>query len=331
MAAPNFRTGMEASEAAAARSSFARTEFLSIEDGKHADLRFITDHNQVITVNQHNNCSTRHAPEGYSGKWPQKMSGVCRMDQNEGVRVFPDFPDCFLCNQHAETGDKDFKATARGWGLAVVRKVKMENGRAVGMEDEMVEIENDGKKFLIPKIVICNFSWQNFWSGLSAITQLHQTWLDRDIRVVRKGTGLDTDYNFAAMDPVDAETGSGTTVTTRFDLRNGDHLARYSGQFAASGTPFPNIGEIVFERANDDFYARFFDTRMAQPVDQKGGETKGGGAETSKPADSGPSQADLAAMAARVAGHPVEPAAAAPTEAPAEATTAEAPGVPSFG
>lgn len=316
MSSFNFRTGMEAAEEAAARTAFNRTEFLSIEDGKSVDVRFLTDHNQVITVNQHNNIQTRTAPDGYQGKWPQKMSAVCRMDENEGKRVFPQFEDCFLCIQHANATEEKIKGILkpkpRGWGLAVIRKVAYVDGRAVGMEDEMVEVEIDGKKVMQPKVVIVNFSWNNFWSGLSGITDLHKTWLDRDIRIIRKGSDLDTDYNFAAMDPVDFETGSGIEVKERFDLRKPEHRERYSMA--------PDLGEIVYERATDEFYDRFFDTRHPQPKQEGQQSASSGGGETSKPPSNEPSQADLDAMAARVAGQ----------QAPAPSEGGEM-AVPSFG
>ena len=291
MTVPAFRVGADEAEKAAARSNFARTDFMSIPDGDHLISRWITDHNQLITVKQHNSVPTRPAPKGYTGQWPQKMGAVCRND----AAFAGMFHDCSICNQYAETGDKNLAPKDRSWGLAVARKQRMENGRVAGLDDEMIEIERDGKKIMIPKIIVANFSWHNFWSGLSTITQMHGTWLSRDQRISRKGVELSTTYSFAAVDACNLSGGPLKPGEEAFDLRNPEHMARYAEHM-------PVLGEFVLARANDEFFARFFDTRMEQPTDNASVPT--GGDVVEKPGQGEPSAADMAALAARVQGHP---------------------------
>lgn len=330
---PDFTQGTEEAEKVSSKGGFARTEFLSIEDGKSVDIRFLTDHFQLITVDQHGNVPTRPAPEGYTGKWPQRMGAVCRLAVNDrGKRVFPEYEDCFLCMERARTGDdKTYKATPRSWSLAVLREVVMEGGRQVGMRDVMHEIEVEGQgKIVVPKIVVLNYAWGNFFSGLSTIQQLSSqrapdtngTWLDRDIRVMRKGEGLKTDYSFGPHEAIGKPGADGVcrapqSLEDVHDLRDPAVIAKYLEHMPGVGaTAHERLISIVSERAANDFFDRFFDTRHAQPKSGSANEADAQ-QQVSKPAQDEPSADALEAMAARVAGH------SAPSAEPM-------PGMPSF-
>lgn len=303
--AANFTVGMEGAEKAAARTAFPRTDYLSIEDGKFVIIRFLTEHNGLLTVHQHNNVPTRTAPSDYpkDRKWPQAMTGVCRESINiNGDRVFPDFPDCAICVKYRETGEKRLKPQPRSWALAIIREEIMREGKGVGLRDVMREVEIEGKKISQPKIDVLNFAHGNFWSGLSTITSMHGTWLSRDIRIGRKGTELDTTYSFAAYEAMGingmaVSVEPTTTDNPVFDLREPEQMAKYM-EFA------PNLGELVTERASDDYFARFFDERVPQPKFDGGNDRSDEGG-TVKPQDE-PDDEQLAALAARVQGHPVE-------------------------
>ncbi len=183
-----FRSGIEAAAEAAARSSFHKVSFLTIEDGKYVNLRFLTDEREWLTVDQHNMVPTRPAPEGQSEKWPDKMAAVCRNEPGfEGA-----FPDCYICD-HVQIQGKPAKRQPRVWGLAVIRKEVFQDGRIIGLEDETDEVEiEDGTKVVVPKIVVINQAHTMFWENFTGTVQMHGTVLDRDFRVSRRGKELET-------------------------------------------------------------------------------------------------------------------------------------------
>lgn len=305
MPTPQFRTGIEESEKASARTQFIRTGYMKIEEDQSVSCRPLTDYDRMITVLQHNNAPTRAKPENHEGKWPQVMPAVCRAD-----KAFRDmYSDCFLDIEYERTGDKRaYKPSSRSWGLAVIRKKVMEDGKFVGFADETVEITDaDKKKIIIPKIVTVNYSYVNFWSNWSAFKEMYGTWLDRDVFVKRTGKELDSDYPAAQYEPVGIDsmriTEPGAEV---LDMRKMEHAKKYIEALGLDPSKFENPGDAFFsalmilvaERASDEFYARFFDTRVAQPASSVVPTDA-----HEKPVDSGPSEDALAEMAARVSGH----------------------------
>lgn len=321
MPAPNFRMGTEEAEKASARTQFIRTGYLSIDEGQSAIVRLLTDHNNLVTVQQHNNAPTRPKPANHNGKWPQSMPAVCRADK--AFREF-DYPDCFLDVMYEKTGSKrDYKPTSRSWGLAVVRKKIMREGKFVGFEDEMVEIvDADKNKVKIPRIVTLNYSWLNFWNNFNAMKETQGTWLSNDVLITRSGKEVDTTYSVAPYPQVgldglqlantESKDEDGNVIA--FDPRNMDHAAKYitaigldPKQFQTPGEAFKTaLGTLVAERASDEFYARFFDTRVEQPESSVVPADH-----VDKPADDMPSEEALQAMAARVGAHPTPEAPAA--------------------
>lgn len=289
-----FRTGAAAAEEAAARTSFHKTEFLTIEDGHYINLRFLTDERDWITVDQHNMIPTRPAPEGQTDKWPAKMAAVCRMEQGFGG----EFSDCFICD-HVQINGKPAKRQQRTWGLAVVREEVYENGRIVGLKDATEEVEIDGVKKTVPKIVVINQAWSMFWANFSGYIQMHGTVLDRDFRISRKGKELDTTYSVAPFDPINV-TENGQQV--RWDLREERFMAPYK-------EVAPNLIEIIKSRASDEFYALFFDVRVPQPKRESssGGDSNQAQAPAA-PSNDAPSPAELAALAARAESYGPSPA-----------------------
>lgn len=305
MPGPQFRMGTEEAEKASARTSFIRTGYLKIEEDQSAFVRLLTDHDKLVTVLQHNAAPTRAKPENHTGKWPQTMPGVCRNDKAFAGM----YPDCFLDLEWERTGnDRAFKPKSRSWGLGIVRKKRMVEGRHIGFEDEMIEIvDSDKQKIMIPRIVTMNFSWVNFWNNFAALKEIHGTWLDRDVLIKRTGKELDSDYSVAQGDPVGLDGLKATDANPAFDPRIMEHAAPYitaigldPKDFESSADAFRQaLGTLVAERATDEFYDRFFDTRHAQPVSSVVPADV-----HEKPADDGPSESALAEMAARVGQHP---------------------------
>lgn len=317
-----FRRGaQEAQEASKAGAQFARTHYFQIDDGKSEILRLLTDHDAWIVVDQHQNVPTRSKPSDYpdDSKWPDKMPAVCRKDKAfEGM-----YADCFIC-EHVVGTNGVKRPGARTWALAVLREEVRENGQVVGYRDKTREVAvmgEDGKPTKETKtekaIVVVNMGYKNFFAALAGFGAHYHTVLDRDYLVKRSGTGTDTTYNIIPMDPIAMADGG------VFDVRRPEVMARYGD--------LPDLGEIVTERSSDEYYARFFDTRVAQPATKQNDSDKSTGTPASPPtsAASEPGREALEAMALRVKGYASTPATpAAPDSAAPDNDTPASPETP---
>lgn len=329
----NFRSGAEAAEQAAHRTSFNRLGFFSLKEGESAFVRMLSGHEEgkgFITVAQHGNSPTRDAPKDFKGNWPAKMSATCRNDPAFGDT----YEDCWLCEQWKKTGDdRSFKPGTRCWALGVIRVPKMVDGRQVGMVDATVEIERDDKKIIVPEVVLMNFAWNNFFVNMANTYSMNGTWCDRDHYIQRKGTGTDTDYPISAQQPC-AEDGTPYDIALAkheanpeafphpgvvFDTRIAAHAGPYLYALGVTpedlATKYGNdpqrafqaeISKVVVDRSSNEYYARFFDTRMEQPSNkpkEDGGVAQANGA-TPPPVASAPqpNNDELAELAARVQG-----------------------------
>lgn len=293
----NFRTGADAAQEAAKFSggNWQRTNWFSIEDGEAITLRFLTDHDQWITVDQHNNIKTKGAPADFKGdKWPERMYGVCRRDP-----AFS-FGECYICDFLVD-GKAVKKPSARQWALACIREEVLGDGseemggpekkgqrigfkdatrtvtrRKEGSKDETEEVEEKA-------IVVVNQGWKNFFSTLQGYAGMNGTVLDRDYYIKRSGKGTDTTYAIMPFPPVEG-----------FDVRNPDVRKRYESDL--------DLGAVVTDKASDEFYARFFDPRVTASSEGKV-ESTGQAAEVAKPSNDVDEEEKLAAMAARVTGY----------------------------
>ena len=313
----NFRRGAEAAKEASKGANFARTQFFSLDDGKSEILRFLTDKDDWIVVDQHQMIPTKKQPADYpkDAKWPEKMGAVCRKDP-----AFS-YGECYIDDFLVGTGEgkaKVKKPGARSWALACLREEVMEDGKVVGLRDKTREVtipEKDGQpeKTVTEKaIVVVNMGYKNFFAILEGFAGRYGTVLDRDYWIKRSGSDTDTTYQIVPMDPI--ETGDG-----RFDLREPQFMQRYQSDLV--------LEEVVSERADDHFYARFFDPRFT--VIEDGKVVPVDSAEAKKAAEKQPEapsgdvdEARLSALASRVKGYTGGDGAAAET-APAAPETAE--------
>jgi hypothetical protein len=330
---PAFRTGAEEAKAASKGASFARTHYLSLDENEEVVVRPITDGHRIITVLQHQMVPTKKAPKD-AENWPEKMGAVCRYDPAfDGV-----YADCFIddngLERNPKTG-KPRKPAARNWMLACVREPVKEGGKIMGYRNkkrEVAQIGKDGKptgeNTEELDIVVINLGHRNFTGTLLGFAGLYDTLLDRDYWIKREGTELDTVYRIAPLDPIevdiiDPETGEPTGEVDILDLRDPQYMARYG--FRDEDEAFEALAKIVEERASDEFYARFFDTRVK--VDEEGKVSEASAAEQKAAATSAPSNdADpnqLEELRKRVRGYNPE-AAAAGQEAEAEEGEVEA-------
>lgn len=280
-----FREGAEAAGEAAKGAQFDKVDYFGIEDGEQAIIRFLHDwmternpdgsvkyphlahpsfptSTSWIVVNQHSSVPTKGAPQGYQGNWPRNMGATCRKDEAFGGA----FPDCFICEQMRKPDGKPYPASGRSWALACLREEVRENGAIVGYKDKVKEVavvgpdgKPTGETVLKKAIVIVNMGWKNFFSALEGFGKVYGTVLDRDYIVIRKGSDLTTDYQIVALDPIPMQDGS------RFDVRNPEHHARYANEI--------DIPAMIAERASDEFFGKFFDTRVTWTQPTKDGES----------------------------------------------------------
>lgn len=283
----NFRTGGNAAEAAEDENAkIARSrrglapEFFSInEDGGQKILRILTDDPEVILVDQHSYVPTKAAPKGVDN-WPSSMTSVCRHDAAFGEVREPNgtlvraaiFGDCYICdNKIKNRFGKTANPQIRIWALAVERELVFGDGTEalggpaaqgtiVGIQDKIDEIEQldgegkpTGVTLRFPKIIVINMPVKNFWAHFRQMYGLHKTLTDRDYIVTRRGDGTSTEYEVSPIDPNGLKPG-----TPGWD--------RYTQALADRKI---DLGEIVFDKASDVYYARFFNPALDVSEDGK--------------------------------------------------------------
>lgn len=334
------RSGGEAAEKRAAErqnSTFKKVRYFSQEDGERTYARFLTDSQEWQEVRQHSFVPTRPLPADTDQKtrdrWPAKMGSTCRKD-----KAFGDyFPDCFIDLHIKKPDGKAHFASPRQWALCVLReevkgtaemvaegKITQDKvGKRLGFRDKTIEIEDtdkDGKpngdKTTVRDIRVVNMGFKNFFAALQGSWAVFDTVLDRDYAITRVGTGTDTDYRIVNLDP-----------TPGYDCRDKETLQKYADvleikvvhpKFADDGTEDTSrwildpkfITDLWVEKATDEFYARFFDTRVPFPSKGSKDSDTAPAAQQEKPSgDAGPSADEasnaerLAAMRAKVSGY----------------------------
>ncbi len=298
--APAFRKGAEASQEASKGGNFARTQYWGLEDGKACILRFLTDHDEWIVVDQHQMIPTKPKPADFEGNnWPEKMGCVCRSDPAfAGI-----YSECYVCDFIVD-GKKIKKPSARTYALACLREEVIEDGVVVGIKDSTREVvipAKDGqpeKKVVEKAIVVVNQGYKNFFSALKGFAGHYQTVLDRDYYIKREGNGTDTDYTIIPLDPIVID-----EKGTKLDLRVLEFMARYENDI--------DLGQIVGDKASDEYFARFFDPRFT--ANKEGVVSQTGAAPEPKPQNDVDAE-KLAALAGRIKGYDGQPTApAAPT------------------
>jgi len=292
------RTGTKGAEGApkSSSSSFQRLDYLSIEDGTSKDVRFLIDAEDLVldhktnmfvpvppdfseqqreelraktppeeylagyrTFGLHIMAPTRPMPADYQGKWPAKITAVCRHD----ISYRSLYNDCYICENYTEDG-KPFPVKDRTWSLAVLRQMKVSGSTRV-MEDVMEEVtERDANGVetvrMAPKIVIVQQANMNFWTTFSSLLGMYGTLLSRDFRIKRDGSGLSTKYSPAPFDESPDPLGE----FDKFDLRNPVIRARYT---------IPDLNRLILDRSTDSFYGMWFDESKPHAVRSSKGDS----------------------------------------------------------
>lgn len=249
----SFSRGGDAAEAGMKTGgSFSREVFFQLEDGEGCYIRFITDEPQWISVDQYAFLPTKPAPDGWTGGWPKHMSAVSRADKNDqGDFTFAPlgYTDDFIADHMRDDKGKPYRPSKRVWAYVCVREEVTENGKIVGFRDKTREVsyeKEDGTVVteVVKDIRIANLGWGNFFEPIKGFGQKFGTLLNRDIWVKRKGSTMkDTTYEIVPMDP-----------TPGWDLRDPATAAQYPIE--------KSLEELIVYRTSDDYYGRFFDTRV---------------------------------------------------------------------
>jgi hypothetical protein len=303
-----FRKGGDQATKAAENQGggrFARVEYLSIDEGEQEVLRYLTDKDDWIFVDQHASVPTKNKPKDYEGNWPKSMPAVCRYDEAfEGQ-----FKDCYICDQGlTNQWGRPCKPTIRNWALACIREEvvgtkemaaageieESQIGKRLGFRDAIREIderdekgEPTGKVLQERRIVVVNMAPSNYFNGLSAIASAFGgTICNQDFVVKRTGEGKDAVYTHIGLG-ITENLAPGT-----------ERWKKYEESMKAQNI---DLVKILSDRASDEFYARFFDETKTVP--SKGeGSSKGESSapEVPKNDDTDVDQDRLAAMRERV-------------------------------
>lgn len=253
--------------------SFQKTEFFKLADGESGIYRFLTDYTGIdlpdgrvtggwLPMNQHQNIRTKGTPPDFKGdSWPQYMAAPCRYDEAWNGS----YPDCFICDNPAPAQRKPGQ---RFWALAVVREEVLEGGKLVGVRDKTRTVtrknaNGDEEDVTEKAILVVNMAYSNFFSLLDGYGGRYQTILDRDYFIRRKGSTMnDTKYTITPEEKITTTLGE---EEVPFDLRNDALMARYLPEAEDVGYAQASnnaLFKILEERTSDDFYGRFFDTRV---------------------------------------------------------------------
>lgn len=266
----------EQQEAAARKAAYSadRLDYLKIPDGDSAYIRLLTPSREWIKVAQHSYVKTKPAPKGVKN-WPKGMGAVCRNDRQLG------FNDCYICEHNLPSaGRNEFaKPSSRCWALAVLRHpVRGDGSEALGGEElrgkllgytntleEYEILDGDkkptGKKAERLHLVVVNFTWKQLFATLAHAEENYVGGvLGRDFKIMRSGSGTDTEYTVLAMDPAE-EDGEGTILkpgSPGWQLYI-DEMKRRDID------PDNQLEKLVMDQASEEHYARWFDpTKMVE-------------------------------------------------------------------
>lgn len=297
-----FARGADAAKEASKQVQFDRAQYFSLKDKDEIVVRFLTDSDEWITVDQHNFVPTKPEPEGHEGKWPKVMGTVCRKTKLGDGSTLHD--DCYICDHMKRPDGKPYRATGRTWALAVVRhEVKDEDGKVLGYRDgvrEVQETDKDGKPTGEVKkqkeIVVVNMGYRNFFGILQGFAGRYGTVLDRDYYIKRDGDDQNTTYHIVPLDPIETKDPDDPDTLIRLDLRDERLMKRYEGDA-------PDLEDIVERRADLEFYERFFIPGKGGDSSKQGGSSNGGSSSSAN--DSGGDVPDerVKELAERVRGY----------------------------
>ncbi len=275
-----------ARQAKSGGGNFDKVNYLSLDDGEKAYVRFLIDARPFvdeagnnrpgwIVVQQHSFVKTKPKPERkadgkpYEGGWPATMGAVCRKTilPGAGGKTIAEFlgdgldDGCFICDQMRKPDGKPHNSNGKTWALAVLREPVLgdgsealggeaKKGKVIGYRDKTRQVTRtapDGTETTTEEkaVVVVNQADTNFFTTLKDYADEFETVLNLDFIVTRKGTGKETDYAIVAI----------PNSIGVIDFRT-------PGLIEERYPNLPDIAAIVMEQAGQDYYTRFFDTRV---------------------------------------------------------------------
>jgi hypothetical protein len=165
---------------------------------------------------------------------------------------------CFLCDIAVGRDGKPLKAQPRPWALACIREEVLENGQIVGYVDATRDVTRkiDGRdeKSVEKAFVMVSMAYRNCFTPLLGMWKRYGSSTDRDYLIERKGEGLnDTSYNIIPLDPLEME--------------DGRHLRPQGARCRGPVPDRPRHRSQIDQRMTEDFYNKFFDTRVTYVPD----------------------------------------------------------------
>lgn len=276
-----FRRGAEEAEKSSKSGNWAKAHFLDLDDKESVVLRFLSDHTDWLTVDQHQIIPTKPKPSDYEGQnWPEKMGAVCRNTKMENGRLLyenlGETEPCYICANIVD-GKKIKRPSSRTWAIACIREEVIGDGsdqlggeamkgKRVGYRDatRTVTRKKEGSEetedVIEKALIFVNQGWKNFFTTLKGFAGHFGTLCDQDFKITRSGTDTDTDYSIIPLGQVPVA-GGGV-----FDTRNPEHLKRYG--FDSPDDVWKALCDQVADRASLKLYARFFD--RTKTVDKDG-------------------------------------------------------------
>lgn len=260
---------------------YISSDLKNVDDSVY--VRFIDDaepgvdeRNFWITLATHDYVPCKPNPngdkddDGKKRKWPETMTAICRTQKS----LQGEHENCYICENLTKPGkDKVERPWSRS-STTFARAIKREKtkvtqqlidtgtvpkellGKTImnDVTEEVDETGEDGKptgrKITQPVVYLVQQKYSNFFQQVEVLAQSYDdTILDRDVRVVRKGVGLDTKYVFAAQ-----------KETPDFDLRDEDTRAPYDAAF-----PWEDLVTFIDNLHSSEYYGRFFDPGWVDP------------------------------------------------------------------
>lgn len=311
-----FARGAVAGEKKAKESNFAPRENMPLfrlkEDGEEAVVRFVHDGHEWFIADTHSFVSSKIKKDGKQ----LMMNSICRKDDGvdadecyicdllHTVTPNPKTKDAkspknrgkyFAGSRYyvpvlimepvegtqemIDAGEIPAEALVRGEMQSTVGRVIRYEPHYVEADEFDVDGNATGKKIQKPDVQLWITTYDQAMGSVTGDWEINGTVLDRNYRIKRVGTGLETDYKVNAMQPtgwLDDATGD----ITGFDLR--DDALRMQFDILKVEDYLVNLG-------SEEYYARVFDHRVKD-------ETSGGdGGEQAAPAKAAEPEPDSAA------------------------------------
>jgi len=167
--------------------------YLSWKDKEVHVVRFLTD--DVITADMHEFIQTN------DGKTKNFL-----IDPDKGdfvARYASPTPGLGWTTDYKTKQTVPSKPRTRTIGVAVVREMVQKPGGGFDIVDKVDSLEIGGQSFQKRNFVLITQSASNFWNSLMGSYMVYGTLTDRDYRIQRIGSGVDTSYSITPLDPVE--------------------------------------------------------------------------------------------------------------------------------